>query len=126
MSGNQIKRVLVVDDDLTQVKLVEALLESEGYEVTSSTQADEGLKMALGQKPDLIILDVMMPVINGFNFCHLIKNKADCEHIQIVLVTSRSEIDDIKIGMNSGADAYLCKPIKSESLLKAINNLQQQ
>ena len=121
MSANtQETRVLIVDDEPVELALLERILQREGYRVSAADQADQGLQMAMDTKPDLIILDVMMPLINGYNFCQLIKNQDDCRDIKIVMVTARDEMEDIEIGMQMGADAYLTKPINSQELLRAI------
>ena len=114
------KTILIVDDDPVQVKLMEGTLKAKGFEVTTTTDASDGLQKAMSVPPDLIILDVMMPIINGFNFCKLLKSDAKYKNIAIILATSRDETDDIKIGLEMGADAYLTKPINLEELLKTI------
>ena len=118
------KRVLVVDDDLVQIKLVEKILSDEGYQVTSTTEADEGLQMAVHQNPDIILLDVMMPIINGYNFCKLLKKEGLKDNIAIIMVTARDEIEDIQIGLEMGANAYLTKPINTAELLKTLKVVQ--
>jgi DNA-binding response OmpR family regulator len=117
----QIKRILVVDDDATQVKLLQETLSKHGFEITATTEAAKGLQFAMDQDHDLIILDVMMPIINGYNFCKLLKSHHDKKHVSIILLTSRDEREDIEIGMEMGADAYLTKPVNTEELLKTIN-----
>lgn len=114
-------QVLIVDDEPVEVALLARILEREGYAVTCSERADRGLQLAMDGKPDLIILDVMMPLINGYNFCQLIKNEDECRDIKIVMVTARDELEDIQIGMEMGADAYLTKPINSQELLRTIS-----
>jgi len=116
----QNKTVLVVDDDPVQVKLLEGFLSEQGYNVLTSHEADGGLQLAMEHEPDLIILDVMMPIINGFNFCRLLKSEEKQKNIPIIFLTARDELDDIKIGMEMGADAYLIKPINKDELLRTI------
>ncbi|MCA9406370.1 MAG: response regulator [Candidatus Omnitrophica bacterium] len=119
-----IKNVLVVDDDPVQIKLLEKTLKDEGYHVHVCEEAADGLQTAMDQHPDLIVLDVMMPVINGFNFCKLLKNEESKKDILILLLTSRDEEDDIKIGMEMGADAYLTKPVNIQEFLKTLKFLE--
>jgi len=116
----EIKNILIVDDDVLQVKLLQGILKSNDYQVSIATEADDGLDIAINKNPDLIILDVMMPVINGYNFCRLLKKEAGKSEIIIILLTSRDEIQDIQIGLDMGADAYLTKPVNTEELLKTI------
>lgn len=120
MTTKEIKNILIVDDDNMQVRLLEKILTKEGYSVGAATEADEGLDRAIKEDPDLIILDVMMPVINGYNFCRLLKKEAEKENILVILLTSRDEMEDIQIGLDMGADAYLTKPVNTEELLKTI------
>ena len=96
------KRILIIDDDPTSLKLTESRLSANGYEIHVSSEAPEGLEKAMKFKPDLIILDVMMPVVNGYNFCRLIKSQETCRHIPIILLTSRGTEEDRKIGQRSG------------------------
>jgi len=121
---NEIKKILVVDDDPTLTALVGKFLEKNGYEVTTVTEAVDGLEYAMKNDPDLIILDVMMPIINGFNFCRLLKQEKDKENIPILLLTARNQIKDIEIGLEMGAEAYLVKPLNTAELLKTIKVIE--
>ncbi len=123
MSSSAHAHILVIDDDLTVVKLASAILSAGGYQVISSTDAPAGLEMAMKQKVDLIVLDVMLPVINGFNICRLLKSQEKYKKIPIVLLTSRSEDEDRKIGLEVGADAYIAKPLDRENFLSVIKEL---
>lgn len=122
MTENQtIKKILVVDDDPVQVRFLSDALTGKGFEVQTSTEAPKGLQMAMDMAPDMIILDVMMPVINGYNFCKLIKSQDIKKEIPVILLTSRDQKEDIEIGMDVGADAYLTKPVNITELLRTIN-----
>ncbi len=123
MSTSPNVRVLIIDDDATLVKLAGSILSSNGYEVISSTDAPTGLEMAMKEKIDLIVLDVMLPVINGFNICRLLKSQEKYKKIPIVLLTSRDEEEDRKIGLQVGADAYIAKPLNRENFLNIIKDL---
>ena len=125
MEGKRkIKKIVVVDDDRTVTVLVKKYLEKSGYEVTAVNEASEGLELAMTRKPDLIILDVMMPIINGFNFCRLVKAEEDCKDIPIILLTSRNKLKDVEIGLEMGAEAYLIKPLNIEELLRTIKVIE--
>jgi DNA-binding response OmpR family regulator len=115
-----IKRILVVDDDPVQLKLLEGRLKQNGYDVSVTQDAAVGLQTAINSHPDCVILDVMMPVINGYNFCHLLKSQPMHKNIAIILVTSRDKLEDVDIGLKMGADAYLMKPVNIDELLKTI------
>src|SRR3989339_175124 len=115
------KRILVVDDDPGIVKLLENRLTEKGYKVVSALEAADGLQMAINDSPDLIVLDVMMPIINGYNFCHLLKSEEGKKEIPIIFLTSRNSKEDIQIGHKMGADAYLTKPVDMGVLIAKIN-----
>ncbi len=120
------KKILVVDDDRIQIRLLEGVLGDSGYKVTTACEAAEGLQLAMDSGPDLIILDVMMPIINGYNFCRLLKSEEQQKHIPIIFLTSRDEEDDIQIGREMGAEAYLTKPVNVGELLEKIKDLIQK
>ncbi len=120
---NKSRTVLVIDDDPVVLKLLESLLKTNGYAVIASKEAAEGLEFAMKRRPDMVILDVMMPIINGFNICRLMKSEHGQKHIPIVLLTSRATKDDREIGMQVGADAYIAKPVNTEELLRTIREL---
>ncbi len=115
-----IKKILIIDDDPVQTKLLATKLPENGYTVLSATKAADGLQMAMDKYPDLIILDVMMPIINGYNLCQLLKNDPKHKNIPIILLTSRDKEKDIEIGNDVGADDYLIKPVDLTILLEKI------
>jgi len=117
------KKILIIDDDPVQTKLLATKLPESGYTVLSATKAADGLQMAMNKYPNLIILDVMMPIINGYNLCQLLKNDPKHKDIPIILLTSRDKEKDIEIGRDVGADAYLIKPVSISSLLEKIAEL---
>ena len=125
MADQQIsaKKILVVDDDKGATKLTETQLRANGYDVISSNEAPEGLQVALSQKPDLIILDVMMPIVNGYNFCRLLKSTEEQKDIPVILLTSRDAEEDKEIGKEVGANAYMTKPYNVDELLAKIKEL---
>jgi len=116
----KIKKILIVDDDPVLIKLLHSVLTGKEYEVTTTDQAADGLQFAINQHPDLIILDIMMPIINGFNFCRLLKAQERKKHIPIIILTARNEMEDVEIGMEMGAEAYLTKPVNTDELFRTI------
>ncbi len=123
--GNQ-KTILIIDDDVLQIKALEKKLPESGYNVLTATKAADGLQMAMKKFPDLIILDVMMPIINGYNLCQLLKNDLKHKSIPIIMLTSRDSEKDKKIGQDVGADVYLIKPLDVPLLLIKIKELLAQ
>lgn len=120
----KIKTVLVVDDDPTMTTLLAKVLKDNKFQVKTVNEAVEGLDYAMAHKPDLIILDVMMPIVNGFNFCRLIKQEQAQKDIPVILLTARDKMKDIEIGLEMGAEAYLTKPLNTEELLKTIKVIE--
>ncbi len=123
LKNGKAKVILVIDDDPAQVKILEKKLPENGYDVLTATQAADGLQKAMKSCPDLIILDVMMPIINGYNLCQLLKNDLKRKNIPIIMLTSRDSEQDRQIGQDVGADAYLVKPLDLSLLLEKIRSL---
>ena len=113
-------KILLVDDEPTIVEVVKMRLEVEGFDVSVATDGQEALEMAHAQRPDLIILDVMLPKIDGYMVCGTLKKDARTCKIPIVMFTARSQARDEKFGRECGADAYIKKPFESQELLEKI------
>ena len=112
------KTVLVIEDDINILLGLEENLKQEGYEVITATQGDHGLKMALEAKPDLVLLDIMLPVLNGFEVCKKIRQTESS--LPIIMLTAReTEIDKVS-GLDYGADDYITKPFNLAVLLARI------
>lgn len=120
------KIILVIDDNLTDLKLISSVLMEKGYDVVISNEAPAGVEKTMAIKPALIVLDVMMPIINGYNICRLLKEQEETSHLPILLLTSRNTEEDFRIGKEVGADAYITKPFKTAEFLDAVNRLLNQ
>ncbi|MCC7305654.1 MAG: PleD family two-component system response regulator [Alphaproteobacteria bacterium] len=116
-------RVLVVDDILPNVKLLEAKLTSEYYDVLTATNGPEALKKVAAESPDLILLDVMMPGMDGFEVCTRIKQDPKFAHIPVVMITALTDTQDKVRGLESGADDFLSKPINDMALMARVRSL---
>jgi two-component system alkaline phosphatase synthesis response regulator PhoP len=114
MSG---EKVLVVDDEENIRELVKYNLDREGYRVTTVGSGEDALKQASSQVPDLIILDLMLPGIDGLDVCRKLKNDSKTTQIPIVMLTVKGEESDIVIGLELGADDYITKPFSPKVLL---------
>jgi twitching motility two-component system response regulator PilH len=110
-------KVLVVDDSPTLVKMVTKLFTENGYEVLTAFDGDEALQKAASEKPDLIILDVIMPKRNGFRVCKDIKTLPEYKGIKVILLTTKDQDSDRFWGKKQGADAYIPKPYDDNELL---------
>ena len=116
-------KILVVDDVLVNVHLLNTYLTAEGYAVVSANDGDKAIKMARSEKPDLILLDVMMPKLNGFEVCKVLKTEPDTKFIPVIMVTALNELEDKIKGMDSGADDFLSKPFNRLELLARVRSL---
>ncbi len=119
------KSILIVEDSPTQLLLLRHVLESRGYDVQVATNGLEGLKAARENLPDLILTDVTMPEMDGFELCHTIKLEERLKDIPVVLLTSLSDSEDIIHGLKSKADYYLTKPYNEGHLLSKIASILQ-
>ncbi|MCB9982555.1 MAG: PleD family two-component system response regulator [Rhodospirillales bacterium] len=116
-------RVLVVDDILPNVKLLEAKLTSEYYDVLTAMNGEEALRKVVEESPDLVLLDVMMPGMDGFEVCNRIKENPKTTHIPVVMVTALTDVQDKVRGLESGADDFLSKPINDTALMARVRSL---
>lgn len=116
-------RVLVVDDILPNVKLLEAKLSNEYYEVLTATNGQEALQKIDQDRPDLVLLDIMMPGMDGFEVCTKIKENPEWAHIPVVMVTALTDTADKVRGLEAGADDFLSKPINDTALMARVRSL---
>lgn len=117
------KSILVVDDDETIIKMVRPVLLSHGYSVLTASTGEDGLQIARTQKPDLILLDVILPGIKGREVCKQLKEKPETKDIPIVFLTAKDSPEDIQAEKNVGAMAHLTKPVNSKTLMETIQSI---
>jgi DNA-binding response OmpR family regulator len=117
------KKILVVDDEAQLVDMVKMRLEANNYEVIAAYDGQEGLEKAKKEKPDLIILDLMLPKMDGYKVCGLLKADARYNKIPIIMFTARAQKSDKQMGQEVGADAYIAKPFGASVLLTKISEL---
>ncbi len=115
------KRILVVDDNPQLVDLLRIRLEYSGFEVLTAFDGKEGLGKARNDNPDLIILDVMLPKMNGYKVCRILKFDQKYKHIHIVMLSSRAKESDAAVGIQTGANEYLFKPYDQKKLIDIVN-----
>lgn len=113
-------RILIVEDDKNLVKLLEFNLKKEGYEVLIAYDGEEGLQKARKEKPDAIILDIMLPKLDGYKICRLLKHDKKYKNIPIIMLTAKTTEKDETIGLASEADFYIKKPYKPKELLERL------
>lgn len=116
-------RILTVDDDESILELIKVNLELAGHEVITAPDGIKGFALAKQEIPDLIILDVMMPEVDGFTVAQRIRNNTETKHIPVLLLTALGLLQDKVTGFNSGADDYLVKPFELEELMLRVKAL---
>lgn len=121
-SGDQMT-ILIVDDSPTEVHVFKKILEKHGYRTEIARDGQEGLEVAKSIHPDLILMDVVMPVLNGFQATRRLRNDKETANIPVIMVTTKDQQTDINWGMRQGANEYLVKPVTPVDLLKKIRVL---
>src|ERR1700748_2105024 len=116
-------RILVVDDIEANVRLLEAKLSAEYYEVLTASDGPTALAIAASERPDIILLDVMMPGMDGFSVCRRLKDDPETRHVPVVLVTALDGRADRVAGLEAGADDFLTKPIDDVMLFARVKSL---
>lgn len=114
------EKILVVDDDLDTLRLVGLMLERQGYAIVAATTGQQALSLAKSEKPDLIVLDLMMPDIDGIQVARQLRANPDTQNIFIIMFTARGQMEDKLEGFDAGADDYLTKPVQPRELIAHI------
>lgn len=117
------KRVLIVDDEPNIVQALEFLLARRGLQVSVARDGGEGMRMIEADKPDLVLLDVMMPVMSGHDVCLRVRERADLRHIKILMLSAKGYAAEVSKGMAIGADVYMTKPFSTRELLAKVEQL---
>lgn len=118
-----VEKILVIDDDLETLRLVGLMLQKQGYHVVTAASGEEGIQVALREQPDLILLDVMMPGLDGFEVTRRLRQNPETSSIPILIFTAKSQVEDKIEGYEAGADDYLTKPIHPAELIAHIKAL---
>src|SRR5258708_23477002 len=116
-------RVLVVDDTIANVKVLEAKLAVEYFDVVTASNGAEAIAAATENPPDIVLLDIMMPGMDGFEVCRRLKTDARTAHVPIIMVTALSDAEDRVRGLDAGADDFLTKPVNDLALYARIRSL---
>ncbi|GAB4510221.1 MAG: response regulator [Anaerolineae bacterium] len=120
------EKILIVDDDLDGLKLISLMLQRHGYEVITANAGNQAILRATNERPDLIILDVMMPDINGYEVCRRLRASSVTQSIPIIMFTAKNMIDDKVAGFEAGADDYLTKPTHPAELASRVKAILQR
>ena len=110
-------KILIVEDDQAIVDMLEYNLQEAGYETVSALDGEDGVILAARERPDLIILDIMLPIIDGFEVCRTLKNDSAVAHIPIIILSAKSQETDKIVGLELGADDYVTKPFSPRELI---------
>lgn len=116
-------RILIVDDNPTNVKVLQTRLVAEGYEIVTAADGEEGLAAARRDTPDLILLDVMMPKLDGFEVCRRLRADASFPFTPIIMVTAMADSKDVVAGLEAGGDEYLTKPVDHAALAARVRSM---
>jgi len=119
-------KILVVDDEIYIVHILDFSLGMEGYEVITALDGEQAVERAVAEKPDLIVLDIMMPKLDGYETCRILKKEATTRDIPVILLSAKGRNIDQKIGFEVGADDYITKPFSPRKLVERINTILGQ
>jgi two-component system alkaline phosphatase synthesis response regulator PhoP len=117
------RKILITEDSPTILEILKSVLVEEGYEVIAATDGQQALEMARTEKPDLIILDLLLPKTDGYKVCRMLKFDEKYRNIPIIMLTSRTNESDEKLGREVGVDAYIRKPFQPEMIIDQIRKL---
>jgi len=117
------QRILVVDDEPDIVEVIKQRLQGAGFEILIAEDGYKGLELARKEKPDLIILDLMLPKIEGYKVCRMLKFDKEFSYIPIIILTARSQPVEEEIGYSTGANLYLTKPFDGSLLVEKVKEL---
>ena len=117
------KRVLIADDEPNIVAALEFLLQRSGFEVSVAQNGDEALGLIETFKPDLVLLDIMMPLRSGYEVCKRLRERPDWRHIKVVMLSAKGRDAEVSKGLATGADLYVTKPFSTRELIAKINQL---
>ena len=121
--SNMSKRILIVDDSPTEIQVMKESVSQGGYEIITASNGDEAIKKCIELQPDLVLLDVVMPIKDGFSVCRELKKNPQTKDIKIIIVTSKNKPLDKQWSMKQGADSYFSKPFEPTELSDAVAQL---
>jgi DNA-binding response OmpR family regulator len=117
------QRVLIADDEPNIVISLEFLMEQSGYEIRTVANGDDALRVAREFRPHLMLLDIMLPLKNGFEVCQVIRESPEFKAVKIIMLTAKGRETEVAKGLALGADAYITKPFATRELLEAVKRL---
>ncbi len=118
-------KILIVDDEPNIIVPLQFIMERNGYDVTVAETGEAAMAAVTADKPDLILLDLMLPDLDGFDICRLIRENPDWRDIKIIMVTAMSSEVDVTKGLSLGADAFIIKPFSNSDVVRQVNEMLQ-
>ena len=120
------EEILIVDDELDVVVPIQFLMEQQGYSVMTANRGEDALELIYQYKPDLVLLDIILPGIDGWEVCEIIRLNPNCRKVKIVFLTARGQNEEIAKGLALGADAYIVKPFSNAVLVETVKGLLEK
>ncbi len=117
------RKVLIVDDEPNIVTALEFLLERRGYEVRVATNGEEAMALLESFRPDVVLLDVMMPKRSGYEVCQKVRERPDMQQVKVVMLSAKGREAEVSKGLSLGADLYITKPFSTQELVERIDGL---
>ena len=117
------KKILIIEDDRSAARLAEYTIQQAGYDVIIAYDGYEGLEKTLNEHPDLVILDIMLPGLDGYEVCHRLRAEPETITLPILMISAKAREEDRNIGLKVGADEYLAKPVEPSVMLQKIEEL---
>jgi DNA-binding response OmpR family regulator len=118
-----IKRILIADDEPNIVTLLEFLMQQSGYDIRSASNGEDALRAVSEYHPHLVLLDVMMPLRNGYEVCQTMRESPEFDDVKIIMLTAKGREAEMAKGLASGADAYVTKPFATKELVETVKRL---
>ena len=122
----KLSKILLVDDEPNILLSLEFLMRKKGYQVFIARNGAEALELISKEKPDVIVLDIMMPEVDGYEVCEYVKQSQEFRHIKVLFLTAKSKEEEIEKGYRAGADLYLTKPFSTKELTQRIAELSEK
>lgn len=116
-------KVLIVDDEPSILMSLEFLMKKEGYRVFIARDGEEAFDIIKSEIPDVVLLDIMMPKVDGYQVCQFIKSSFEYTHVKVIFMSAKSKEADMKKGLELGADMYIFKPFSTRDLLNKVNTM---
>ena len=120
------RRILIVDDEPSIIVPLQFLMEQNGYETVVAFSGEEAMEAISTNPPDLILLDIMLPIIDGFEVCQRVREKPELDHVRIIMITAMGSEANIAKGLALGADSYITKPFSNAAVVEKVKELLQQ